>query len=79
MIGQALTDTGSRDIGDIFNFGSNSHVLIVLDASVLNREAIDSYNFTVIATDIEGLVSSAEVTINILDFNDETPVITNDG
>ena len=78
-IGRALSNTGSRDIGDIFNFRSNSHELIVLDFTVLDREAIDVYNFTVNARDIEGLTSSAQVTINIQDFNDETPVITNDG
>ena len=78
-MGRAITDPGSRAIEDIFNFRLNSHILIVLDASVLNREVINNYTFTVVATDTEGLTSSAEVTINILDFNDETPVITNDG
>lgn len=78
-IGRALSDTGSRSIGDIFNFGSNSHILTVLDSSVLDRETTASYLFTVIATDSIDQTTTADVTVNILDFNDETPVITNDG
>lgn len=78
-IGGALTQTGSRAIDDIFNFLSNSHVLVVVDSSVLDRESIDRYVFTVVATDSAGLTSTANVTINILDFNDETPRPLNDG
>ena len=79
MIGSALSDTGSRDIDNIFNFRSNSHQLIVVDFRLLDRETIDMYLFTVIATDQQGLSSTANITINIQDFNDETPVITNGG
>lgn len=81
MVGRALTNSGARDIRNIFNFGSNSHVLIVVDFSVLDREAIDSYSFTVVATDAatETQTSTANVTVNLLDFNDHVPVITNDG
>lgn len=79
VVGTSQTDTGGREIGDIFNFRSNSLELIVLDASVLDRETIDQYIFTVVATDATGLSSTANVIINILDFNDEAPVITNDG
>lgn len=79
-VGVAITNSGSREISDIFNFRSNSHTLIVVDASVLDREEIASYTFTVIAVDVTGSqTSTAEVTVDILDFNDETPVITNDG
>lgn len=78
-IGTALSDTGSRAIGNIFNFAINTHMLILLDASVLDREAISRYVFTVRAEDSAGQISTAEVTVNILDFNDVTPVITNDG
>ena len=78
MIGRALTDTGARSISDIFNFRTNSRVLVVLDASVLDRESIDQYVFTVVATDSSNQRSTANVTITIQDFNDETPVITTD-
>lgn len=80
-IGTALTDSGPRDIRNIFNFRSNFHDLIVVDFTVLDREVIGRYSFTVVATDAAtGIQSStATVTVNILDFNDQTPVITNDG
>ncbi len=75
----ATSETGGRDIAAIFNFRSNSHELIVLDGSMLDRETISQYNFTVIARDATSLTSNATVTINLLDENDNAPVITNDG
>lgn len=78
-IGTALSETGSHEISNIFNFQSNSPILIVVDSTVLDREELDSYIFTVVATDRAGQMSTAVVTIDILDFNDEQPVITNDG
>lgn len=80
-IGTALTDSGPRDIGNIFDFRTNSHALIVVGSEVLDREVIPSYSFTVVATDAAtGLQSStANVTVNLLDVNDQPPVITNDG
>ena len=80
-IGTALTTSGQRDIGNIFGFRTNSLTLIVLDFSVLDRELIPTYSFTVVATDAATgtQTSTANVTVNLLDVNDETPVITNDG
>jgi len=78
QIGMATSNTGTREIGNIFNFRTNSVELDVLDGTALDRETIDQYNFTVIATDATDLTSTATVTINILDVNDNTPVITND-
>ena len=78
QIGMATSNTGTRDIGNIFNFRSNSRDLVVLDGTALDRETIDQYNFTIVATDATDLTSTATVTINILDVNDNTPVITND-
>lgn len=79
LIGSATSNTGGRDITNIFNFRSNVHDLIVLDGGALDRESIDQYNFTVIATDATAMTSTAMVTINILDENDNVPVILNDG
>ena len=75
----ALSDTGSHEIANIFNFLTNSPTLIVVDSTVLDREVISSYNFTVIATDRADQNSTAVVTVDIQDSNDEQPVITNDG
>jgi hypothetical protein len=80
-IGMSLSDSGSRDIADIFNFRSNSPVLTVVGSDVLDRETITSYSFTIVATDAAtGMqTSTANVTVNLLDVNDQTPVITNSG
>ncbi len=78
-MGTAITDTGSREIDDIFDFRSNSDSLVIVDSSVLDRESIESYTFTVIAVDSAGQMSTANITINLLDFNDEVPTIINDG
>ena len=78
-VDEALSDSGSRSIDDIFGFGSQSDVLVVLDAAVLDREVIPVYRFTVKATDSEGRNSTANVTITITDVNDVVPAITNPG
>lgn len=56
-------------------------MLIVVDVSVLDREVIASYSFTVVASDAATgtQTSVANVTVNLLDVNDHIPVITNDG
>ena len=77
VVGTAITDPGALSIDDIFGFRTNTDSLIVLDASVLDREFIDEYIFTVQATDILGNSNTASVTITISDFNDEAPIITN--
>ena len=77
VVGTAITDPGVLSIDDIFGFRTNTDSLIVLDASVLDREFIDEYIFTVQATDILGNSNTASVTITISDFNDEAPIITN--
>ena len=66
---------GSRHISNIFGIRTDS--LIVLDSSVLDREVINRYVFTVEATDTLSETSTATVTILITDINDEIPVITN--
>lgn len=66
---------GSRHISNIF--GTSTDSLVVLDSSVLDRERIERYMFTVEATDTLSETSTATVTILITDINDETPVITN--
>ena len=77
-LGTALTPPGGRPLNNIFNFLSNTDVL-VLQATVLDREEIDEFRFTVIAEDTEGLSSTATVTVVITDINDEIPFITNAG
>ena len=74
----ALSPTpASRPIATIFGFSSGNDILLVLDASVLDREELASYVFTVEATDSSSLTSTTTVTITITDVNDETPFITN--
>lgn len=72
---QLIPTPGSRLISNIFGIRTDS--LIVLDSSVLDREDINHYVFTVEATDTLLETSTATVTILITDINDETPVITN--
>ncbi len=78
-IGTAFSETGTRAIDQIFSFSSNSDNLIVLESDVLDRETIDRYIFSVVATDALSQSSSANVTIILTDVNDQTPVITNAG
>ena len=78
-IGEALSPTGRRSIENIFGFRSFDDTLIVLDSSTLDRETLTGYNFTVIARDLEGGSATANVTITILDYNDNAPVIFSDG
>ena len=76
QVATPLTATpGSRPISTIF--GTTTDSLVVLDSSVLDREGIDRYVFTVEATDTQSETSTATVTILITDINDEIPVITN--
>ena len=79
VLGTALTSTGGRPLNTIFNFLSNTDVLVLQDSDVLNRESIDEYQFTVVAEDTEGLISSATITVVITDVNDEIPFIENAG
>ena len=78
-VGEALSNTGDRTIDKIFSFRSNSDNLFVLESDVLDRETIDSYMFRVVATDSASQTSTATVTVQLLDYNDVTPVITNAG
>ena len=78
-IGNAITDPGPRDIDKLFGFRSNTDTLIVLESDVFDREAIDEYVFTVVATDSGAESSTANVTVRLTDFNDEAPNITNAG
>lgn len=76
----ALTPTPqSRPIDTIFGFSTGNDILLILDASVLDREDIDRYMFTVEAADTSSETSTATVTIMITDVNDEVPFITNPG
>ena len=77
-IGEALSPTGRRSIENIFGFRSNADTLIVRDSSVLDRETLPKYSFTIVATDSAGASATANVTITILDVNDNAPVIFND-
>ena len=78
-LGTALTGTGGRPLNTIFNFLSNTDVLVLQDSDVLDRENIEEYRFTVVADDAEGLTSTATVTVVVTDINDETPFVENPG
>ena len=77
-IGEALSPTGRRSIENIFGFRSNADTLIVRDSSVLDFETLPEYRFTIVATDSASASATANVTITLLDFNDNAPVIFSD-
>ena len=52
---------------------------MVVDQSVLDRETIAEYNFTVVARNADNLTASATVTVTLGDVNDLPPEITNAG
>ncbi|XP_077999586.1 cadherin-23-like [Glandiceps talaboti] len=58
----------------LFDIDTQTAVLMVNSTSLLDRETEDNYTFTVTASDIGRLNSSAEVSIEILDENDNSPV-----
>lgn len=70
VIRYSLHNTGSK----YFNINPNSG-LISLAIAKLNRESIGTQiDLTVRATDIGGLYSDCNVTVNIIDINDNHPV-----
>ena len=64
-----------------FRFTPGMATLIVANAERVDFDTMRRYEFTVTATDVldSSLVSNATVTINLLDYNDLSPVIHNDG
>ena len=49
---------------------------LILLTKNLDYESRTTYNFRVVATDSQGMTSSADVTINVLPVNEYSPVFT---
>ena len=64
----------------IFGFSTGTSTLIVVNADRVDFDTIRSYELVVTATDANdnNLTSTAMVTINLMDYNDLSPVVHND-
>jgi len=64
-----------------FGFSTGTSTLIVLNADRVDFDTRRSYELVVIATDFTDstLTSNATVIINLIDYNDLSPVVHNDG
>ena len=69
------------DYTNTFGFRPGTSTLIVTNAERVDFDTMRRFAFTVTATDVldDSLVSNATVIINLLDYNDLSPVIHNDG
>ena len=69
-----FTITSGNELGH-FVINEDNGTLSVSPGVTLDIDLIDTYNFTVMATDGGGLNDTATVTINVLDSNDNAPQI----
>ena len=69
------------DYSNTFGFTPGTATLIVTNAERVDFDTMRRFEFTVTATDVldSSLVSNATVTVNLIDYNDLSPVIHNDG
>ena len=69
------------DYSNTFGFTPGTATLIVTNAERVDFDTMRTFEFTVTATDVldSSLVSNATVAINLIDYNDLSPVIHNDG
>ena len=65
-----------RNNSAAFEIHPVSGVVTVKDSSRLDRETMSSYNLEVVATNPDGLSSSALLQVTVLDVNDNLPVFT---
>ena len=74
-----ITYSLSNNAGGRFAINASTGVVTVADGTQLNYESATSHNITVLATSADGSTSSQSFTINLLDVNDNAPVITSHG
>jgi len=69
------------DFTDTFGFTIGTTNLIVVNAERVDFDTMSSYEFMVTAADASdpSLTSTANITINLIDYNDLSPVVHNDG
>ena len=69
------------DYSNTFGFTPGTAALIVTNAERVDFDTMRTFEFIVTATDVldASLVSTATVTINLMDYNDLSPVVHNDG
>ena len=69
------------DYTNTFGFIPGTPTLIVTNAERVDFDTMRRFVFTVTATDVldDSLVSNATVIIDVVDYNDLSPVIHNDG
>ena len=66
---------------NIFGFTMNTQNLVVVNADRVDFDTMSSYELVVTAADIadSSLTTTAVVNINLMDVNDLSPVVHNDG
>ena len=64
-----------------FGFTPGTATLIVTNADRVDFDTMRRFEFTVTAIDVldNSLMSNATITINLMDYNDLSPVVQNDG
>ena len=69
------------EYSNTFGFPPGTATLIVTNAERVDFDTMRTFEFTIKATDVlnVSLVSTATVTINLMDYNDLSPVVHNDG
>ncbi|XP_077869641.1 LOW QUALITY PROTEIN: cadherin-23 [Saccoglossus kowalevskii] len=72
VITYSISGNGSQ----YFYIHQHTATIHVKETNSLDREAENIYRFLVTAIDIGGLNSSAEIVVNIVDVNDNSPVFT---
>ena len=69
------------EYSNTFGFTPGTSTLIVTNADRVDFDTMRAFEFTVTATDVldNSLMSNATITINLMDYNDLSPVVHNDG
>lgn len=74
--GRILYSITSGNEHEHFEINGDSGVLSLVQGVVLDIDLLDLYNLSVMATDGGGLTDRATVVVNVLDSNDNPPVIS---